>query len=81
MANIVVSSPNRIQVTTSLTPERPVTLKNDTTTISSQTSELLRLDALNDVDPSGEANNATLVYDESTDKYIVKQIDLDGGTF
>lgn len=79
MANIVRT--NRINVVTSLTADRPITLKNDTTTISRQTSELLRLDKLNDVDATGEANNATLVYDDSTDKYVVKQIDLDGGTF
>lgn len=79
MANIVRT--NRINVVTSLTADRPITLKNDTTTISKQTSELLRLDKLNDVDATGEANNATLVYDDSTDKYVVKQIDLDGGTF
>lgn len=47
-----------------------------------------RLDKLTDVDPSGEIDKATLIYDLSQDKYIVKKMefgdldgDLDGGTF
>lgn len=40
-----------------------------------------RLDALEDVIEGTPVDNATLVYNASTDKYEVKQLDLDGGTF
>jgi hypothetical protein len=47
-----------------------------------------RIDTLQDVNASGEIDGATLVYESSTDKYIVKKltlsdvgVDLDGGTF
>ena len=42
-----------------------------------------RLDALIDVVPDGDNTPAgsTLVYDPVTDKYIVKLLDLDGGSF
>ena len=59
-----------------LDSKTPITLKT-TTSLGSIT----RLDSLLDVDAAGEANNATLVYQSNTDTYVVKQIDLDGGTF
>ena len=40
-----------------------------------------RLDRLTDVDASAETDKATLVYNASLDKYVVKQLDIDGGTF
>ena len=40
-----------------------------------------RLDQLSDVVESSPANNFTLVYNSSTDKYIVQEMNLDGGTF
>jgi hypothetical protein len=41
-----------------------------------------RLDALDDVtEPVGVANNMTLVYNSTTDKYTVQELNLDGGTF
>ena len=41
-----------------------------------------RLDTLDDVvEAAGVANNMTLVYNSDTDKYVVKELDLDGGTF
>lgn len=83
MVNVVVATPQTIQVSanvsgTTLSTSRPVTLKNDTTLSSAASS---RLDTLDDVNATGESNNATLVYDSTTDTYIVKQLDLDGGTF
>lgn len=56
----------------------PVTLKN---TIDIDNNR--RLDKLLDVvaDNANTAAGSTLVYDPSTDKYIVKLLDLDGGTF
>lgn len=43
---------------------------------------LNRLDRLDDViEPTNATNNATLVYNSQTDKYEVKLLDLDGGSF
>lgn len=56
----------------------PITLKN-----TIQTDANRRLDTLLDVtaDTANTAAGSTLVYDPTTDKYIVKLLDLDGGTF
>lgn len=40
-----------------------------------------RLDELADVVESSPSNNATLVYNSSTDTYNVQEMNLDGGTF
>jgi len=42
-----------------------------------------RIDSLLDVtaDSAATPANSTLVYDPDTDKYIVKLLDLDGGSF
>jgi hypothetical protein len=44
-------------------------------------SASLELSSLNDVVIAGASNNATLVYSSANNKYIVKQLDLDGGNF
>ena len=83
MVNVVIAQTRNIQVTantqgtTLTTTPNPVTLKNET----SLSSGITRLDSLQDVVATSETNNSTLVYDETTDKYIVKQLDLDGGNF
>ena len=82
MVNVVVSTSRNIRVSANvegatISTSRPVTLKNDTSLSSAAT----RLDGLSDVDATSESNNATLVYDGTTDKYVVKQLDLDGGNF
>lgn len=42
----------------------------------------LQLNTLNDINvPPTISNNSTLVYDTTTNKYVVKQVDLNGGTF
>lgn len=41
----------------------------------------LQLSSLTDVVAVSPANNATLVYSSANNKYIVKQLDLDGGNF
>ena len=53
-----------------------ITLKN-----TIQTTQ--RIDTMGDViaDNANTVAGSTLVYDPSTDKYIVKLLDLDGGTF
>lgn len=80
MVNVVVARPRTIQVSSNSTSgvidsATPVTIKKQNISVAN------RLDLLLDVDPGGEANNATLVYDSATDTYVVKQIDLDGGFF
>ncbi|QMP83922.1 MAG: hypothetical protein [Caudoviricetes sp.] len=69
-----------------ITSTNPVTVKNITTTGAVPLPG--RLDQLTDVYAANEIDKATLVYDASTDRYIVKQIEfteidgpLDGGTF
>jgi hypothetical protein len=69
-----------------ITSTNPVTIKNISTTGSVPLPG--RLDQLTDVYAANEIDKATLVYDASTDRYIVKQIEfteidgpLDGGTF
>lgn len=44
-------------------------------------SSSLELDSLNNVDSTQATNNSVLVYDSVQDKYVIKQIDLDGGNF
>lgn len=54
----------------------------DILTISGTTAVLNRLDGLDDVvEGVGVANNMTLVYNSATDKYVVQELNLDGGTF
>lgn len=57
-----------------------VTLKNSAQVVS---SDLRRIDSLVDVvaDDANTISGSTLVYDKSTDKYVVKLLDLDGGNF
>jgi hypothetical protein len=82
MVNVIVARPRTIQVSSNATAgildtRTPVTLKSSTGSVGGIT----RLDSLVDVNAAGEQENATLVYDSETDTYVVKQIDLDGGTF
>jgi hypothetical protein len=44
-------------------------------------SASLQLSSLNDVSANTRANNDTLVFDTMQNKYISKQLDLDGGNF
>lgn len=88
MTNVVVARKRTIQVSTNATAgiidtSTPITLKNN-----QAVGGITRLDQMLDVDASTEANGATLIYNSSIDKYIVKSLnfddisgDLDGGTF
>jgi hypothetical protein len=52
------------------------------TSAAGVTSAQTRLDTLTDVvEGANPTEGSTLVYDVETDKYVVKQLDLDGGTF
>jgi len=88
MTNVLVARKRDIKVSMNATSgivdsTIPVTLKN-----SQALSGPNRLDRLLDVDATGEIENATLVYNADTDKYVVKKLDfanvtgsLDGGIF
>lgn len=55
---------------------------NGSAIIVSASANTVRLDTLADVVEVGTpANNSTLVYNNTTDKYEVKEINLDGGSF
>jgi hypothetical protein len=89
MTNVVVARKRTIQVSANATAglidtSVPVTLKN-TPVLS---TGVTRLDRLTDVVANAETSGATLVYDATTDKYVVQKLDisnvtgdLDGGTF
>jgi hypothetical protein len=53
----------------------------DTALLSYTNTASLELNTLNDIDSTQLSNNATLVYDTNDNKYVVKQLDLDGGNF
>ena len=52
----------------------PLTLKN-------QIQEIRSIEDIGDVDEIDVATGSTLVYNSTTDKYEIKMLDLDGGTF
>ena len=81
MTNVVIARPRSIKVSTNetsglISSTTPITIKE-----TSSIKGITRLDSLEDVVATEETQNATLVYQEETDSYVVKQIDLDGGTF
>lgn len=91
VANVVVGRKRNIRVSANATAgiietTTPVTLKNTPTVVSGGVE---RLDNLKDVYAVDETNGAVPVYDSTTDKYIVKKLDLstdvigdlDGGSF
>jgi hypothetical protein len=82
MVNVVVTRGRQINVAVpsegTVLSGKSVTIRNDTSLSATGAS---RLDQLEDVLESSPTNNSTLVYDSATDKYVVQQINLDGGTF
>jgi lipopolysaccharide export system protein LptA len=86
MTNVVVVKKRTLNVNAAssvIDSHNPVTLKN-----FPALGAINRIDKMLDVDASLESNGATLVYDSSNDRYIVKQLDLsdvtgvlDGGEF
>jgi hypothetical protein len=69
------------QITVEFTPVDTFQ-STDILTISGTTAVLNRLDGLDDVvEGVSVANNMTLVYNSATDKYVVQELNLDGGTF
>ena len=55
--------------------------ENGITLVSGASDVVNRLDNLLDVVESDPDDRSTLVYDKATDKYVVKTLNLDGGTF
>lgn len=88
MTNVVVSRKRTVHISANNTAgvidtSSPVVLKNNPVM-----GAATRLDKLTDVVANNEINGATLVYDASTDTYVVQRLDLsnvtgdlDGGTF
>ena len=81
MTNVIVAKINNNR---SIDSNAPVVLKQST----NLTATVQRLDKLQDVIATTETDGATLVYDVTNDKYVVKQLDLtnvtgilDGGNF
>jgi hypothetical protein len=59
-----------------------VTSNGSTIIVDTSGVGVLRLDQLADVEEGASpSNNSTLVYDNGTDKYVVKILDIDGGSF
>ena len=71
------SSPNRV----SINNQQRTTIR--TVGIAAQEANIInRIVNLVDVDATSLDNNETLVYDEATDKYVVKVLpNINGGTF
>lgn len=76
--NAVLNRPTqtiKVKVTdtgfTNLDNNPPITLENSD----------VRFDQMADVIETGATDNAVPVYNSETDKYEVKQIELDGGSF
>jgi hypothetical protein len=91
MTNVVIGRKRTVHISTNATSgiidsSQPVVLKPTPTLTSAGPST--RLDHLKDVDPTGEVQGATLVYDYPSDTYVVKQLNMayivgpvDGGNF
>jgi hypothetical protein len=86
MVNVIVAKTRAVKVSANSTggiidTTTPVTVRNSLGVSSNANAGVTRLDKLTDVVANNETDNATLVYRAADDKYIVKQLDLDGGTF
>jgi len=77
----VITNPgNRISINTP--QKQQVKSVNVVGATSVGTGGISRLIQLNDVDATEASNNETLVYDEASGKYIVKELPIiNGGTF
>lgn len=72
MAKIVVTS----------TPKNRILINNRTGALTGGASAIDTVVELRDVDASSLDNNETLVYDEASDKFVVKELPIiNGGTF
>lgn len=81
--SIIVAKPKAVSATIRVANVNNVFVPKAQTPITLDTVSVgaTRLDQLADVQESSPANNFTLVYNSSTDKYVVQEMNLDGGTF
>jgi hypothetical protein len=79
--NLMVTQPTYPQIVVKRIGESDVIQTNTPITLRNTIRTATRIDECVDVDASGEQDNATLVYDSETDKYVVQQLNLDGGLF
>lgn len=91
MANIVVAKPRTIKVSSNATAgiintSVPVTLKNNTTLLSGNGASTV--EQLLDVNVVSKITGATLVYDSTTNTYLIEPLNfaditgsIDSGTF
>lgn len=54
---------------------------SNTVTLSTSASAKRRIRELEDVNDNQIVDGGTLVYDQSTSNYVLKALDVDGGTF
>lgn len=54
---------------------------SNTVTITTTAAQKRRLRELEDVNDNTVVDGGTLVYDNSTSTYVLKALDIDGGTF
>ena len=57
------------------------TIGNNAITLTSQNIGKTKLTDLTDVNDATEVDGGTLVYDATTDEYILQSLNVDGGTF
>lgn len=79
----VIVKPDNPNLKIAVNTDNGVLSNTDTgiTLVSGATDVVNRLDNLLDVVESDPDDRSTLVYDKATDKYVVKTLNLDGGTF
>lgn len=72
-----------IKVVVNTTPKNRIAIKQPQTTVKTVNfGSVVKLEQLNDVDASSPNTNDTLVYDEVTGKYVVRELPIiNGGTF
>ena len=78
-ANITATLQSSTGFNVKFQPQTDLVIKSDIGTAGF--IGVTRLDDLLDVVEASPANNSTLVYSSANDTYVVKMLDLDGGTF
>lgn len=70
------------KITVTSTPKNRILINNRTGGLGGGSSTIDTIVELKDVDASSLDNNETLVYDEVSDKFVVKELPIvNGGTF
>lgn len=70
------------QITVQVAPTGALQPTGSTVVLKNTIADVTRLDQLKDVvEPDNPGDNSVLVYHPETDKYVVQQLNLDGGIF